>query len=1173
MKNSIFLGKNVKDDNDVIMYSGNQNVLTIGVNSQGNHNNIISKNLLNYKGSLVILDVDGVFYKETNKKRLELENKIIRIDPFKIIDDNTDKFNPLDNIQAECVDLFEEARELVDLFSLDNSNPRYIQLHNLLLGLIQSFISNPQKSANLYEIVKLLNEHDVKSNLSSLADKSSDQGSDLINQILGMKDWEDEETIIELKYELRNLNNDIIGSCINQTSFNINEIFTKNPTTVYIILPEERLKSHQIILKLWVGSFITITNNIKGKMNNPVLFLLEYIDSLGRFNKLENLLRQQSLLNIKFWTFWNSIRQVKEYLKKDWIDISTISGVVQFIGLNNRSFQIELEANLKNSFKRKIEYQNNEQIILIDEELLEASSFDDVRMVKNNNKLESNVVLGKKMYEEGSNNNFLTHFGNGNICTVSTLSSDSKEELIVENLINNNQSIIVLDLDGVYYSKIQRKIDKSNRNILRLDPFNICGESEDTFNPFDILQYANNDVENIIEDLLYSLVSLPTHSLPFWDIQQYYILQGIIKYLHEDEKKRCNLEELQNVIFNDDLIYNLAVILDTIGKRLHPNTYTYIANFLQEADKTRNAIIAGMFQYVEILNDSRVKESIGKTSFNLNNLFSNTSPLVFVIFPTSKFTSHQSLLKFWLRGFASFINCKKAIINSSVLLMLDSLHFQQIRPHDFFSFSLNHSKIKFWIFWNSIIEIQQYYNSDWVRFMNNIEVLQFLDFENKNSLAELSFLTGLSIPRLEKVNKKNQLLIINHELMLNIKNFDQNSTSYGIKTRKNSSYILLGKTKKQGKNYHFVTNSLFAKRNGSLFTIANRIGKKRESLILKNLYTNPQTKFILDIDGVYFSKTEKQTVDSLNKIVKLDPFRLCGAETDTFNPFDIVKFLSVNREDYLNDLVYSLFEMNEIDASFWTDLSKNLIYCSMFYLLERGKLTPFELRNLLIVDTNNILTEELEKSELNPQYKLRISEFLKDLEGLGDKSKSKIVDGSFHFFKELGTPTAFEATSSTSFEIKEMLDGEISTIFLIMPASKIKSHQNLIRLWIGAFTMLFTDAPKISTNPLLLILENINRLKGFDYLKNYLKMPFSSNIQFWIFWDNIIQFKEYFGDNWESTLKSGELVQFFDLHQSPSAKEVTKLFNSNKKILESISENENLLFFNKEINSLKLNNF
>jgi type IV secretion system protein VirD4 len=76
---------------------------------------------------------------------------------------------------------------------------------------------------------------------------------------------------------------------------------------------------------------------------------------------------------------------------------------------------------------------------------------------------------------------------------------------------------------------------------------------------------------------------------------------GVILYLcRRAGKSQPRFGEVVRTMRSDDVVYNLAVVLDTIGKRIHPVAYMNIAAFLQKADKERSGVISTLNSGLEL---------------------------------------------------------------------------------------------------------------------------------------------------------------------------------------------------------------------------------------------------------------------------------------------------------------------------------------------------------------------------------------------------------------------------------------------------------------------------------------------------------------------------------------------------------------------------------------------
>jgi type IV secretion system protein VirD4 len=94
----------------------------------------------------------------------------------------------------------------------------------------------------------------------------------------------------------------------------------KTPTTVYLILPPKRLRSHHIWLKLIVTAALMPLLDTVEKSPVPVLFALDEFAALGHMGIIEDNIAQMRGFGVKLHTIWQSVNQAKRIYPESWED-------------------------------------------------------------------------------------------------------------------------------------------------------------------------------------------------------------------------------------------------------------------------------------------------------------------------------------------------------------------------------------------------------------------------------------------------------------------------------------------------------------------------------------------------------------------------------------------------------------------------------------------------------------------------------------------------------------------------------------------------------------------------------------------------------------------------------------------------------------------------------------
>jgi type IV secretion system protein VirD4 len=106
----------------------------------------------------------------------------------------------------------------------------------------------------------------------------------------------------------------------------------------------------------------------------------------------------------------------------------------------------------------------------------------------------------------------------------------------------------------------------------------------------------------------------------FWQNEARSLLLGVILYLCAVPDKACSFGEVVRTMRSDDVVYSLAVVLDTIGKKIHPVSYMNIAAFLQKADKERSGVISTLNSGLELWANPLIDTGTASSDFDLQQL-------------------------------------------------------------------------------------------------------------------------------------------------------------------------------------------------------------------------------------------------------------------------------------------------------------------------------------------------------------------------------------------------------------------------------------------------------------------------------------------------------------------------------------------------------------------------
>lgn len=356
------------------------------------------------------------------------------------------------------------------------------------------------------------------------------------------------------------------------------------------------------------------------------------------------------------------------------------------------------------------------------------------------------------------------HYQNceGPIITFSPLLSKNSSLLLRHNLVHLHNSVVVVDTGGGdLYKKTKDFRNRLGHRIVTIDPFGVTGDAGDTFNPLDVLQGAKGAINDNLRVFVTDFMATNPrnkYTEPGSDGEgQLYrdfaidLVCGILLYLYAVPEKKFNLIQLRETLFGDDVVYNLAVVLDTLGRKIDPEAYQCIAAFLQRSDNVRQKTITTAQQYLTGFASKQTIESLSTTSFDLNAIQGSTPFSVYLILPPSKLEVFETLLRLWVSSLIQLTADADYGFDKKVLFLLDSASRTGDLP--FYQNTALNSKnrnIQLWTFWESLGELQKKFPLDWETILGDCSLLQAFDIQKPVVSQALAPVLGMTVDELRK---------------------------------------------------------------------------------------------------------------------------------------------------------------------------------------------------------------------------------------------------------------------------------------------------------------------------------------------------------------------------------------------------------------------------------------
>ncbi|MBD8526225.1 type IV secretory system conjugative DNA transfer family protein [Pseudoxanthomonas sp. CAU 1598] len=287
--------------------------------------------LLEYPGSALVLDIKGENYAVTASARSAMGHAVHLVDPFGVIaGGGSASFNPLDALDLAKPDVVGQVSALVDTLVVvganqdDNSAHFNDSARELVKGLIVYVRSLPEpERRTLGEVRRLLTlplttpaESDRESLLAHLSDMSADDALAFgvpARCANGFLSKEPKEASGVLSTALRHtafLDDPRVAAALSRSDFEFADL-KRQPMTVYVVMPPDRLTAQSRFLRALVGAALSAITANSDRPQYNVLFLLDEFAQLGRMQSIEDAISLVRGYGARFWLLVQDLSQLK----------------------------------------------------------------------------------------------------------------------------------------------------------------------------------------------------------------------------------------------------------------------------------------------------------------------------------------------------------------------------------------------------------------------------------------------------------------------------------------------------------------------------------------------------------------------------------------------------------------------------------------------------------------------------------------------------------------------------------------------------------------------------------------------------------------------------------------------------------------------------------------------
>ena len=337
---------------DAISYNGERHLLLFGPNGTGKGTRFLIPNLLTIKDrSIVVVDPKGELAAVTADYRRTIGD-VVMLNPFNVLGLGSEGFNPLAALDPQSPTFYDDTAALGEaLIKNESKDPHWSEsAQGLMVALIMWVKLLYGDKANLEIVRELLTAAETVETFIGENGRPHER-------ITGGLRYTATQMVLDGGYEIASL----AGRFANRETNELSSIrstgdtqtrwllsrpmrddlkkpgvdFRKlkdRPTTIYVILPAERMRTHSTWLRLVVVSALRALYRPGGLRT---LFMIDEMPALGHLGPLEDAFGLVRGYHVQIAGFCQDLAQLKALYNERWESFLANAGVVQSFAPND----------------------------------------------------------------------------------------------------------------------------------------------------------------------------------------------------------------------------------------------------------------------------------------------------------------------------------------------------------------------------------------------------------------------------------------------------------------------------------------------------------------------------------------------------------------------------------------------------------------------------------------------------------------------------------------------------------------------------------------------------------------------------------------------------------------------------------------------------------------------
>jgi type IV secretion system protein VirD4 len=312
---------------------------------------------------------------------------------------------------------------------------------------------------------------------------------------------------------------------------------------------------------------------------------------------------------------------------------------------------------------------------------------------------------------------------------------------------------------------------------------------------------------------------------------------------------------------------------------------------------------------------------------------------------------------------------------------------------------------------------------------------------------------------------------------------------------------------------------------------------KGVSCVIPFLFTCEESCFVLDVkDGELARITAEGRRKMGRKVYIIDPYHCVTKTPATLNPVEFIDKNSPYALDDSREIAAEIVERKEEkgDGVHFLDNAEAAIASVTAMVAEFAEADQKSLQTVCDIVSNPHRWEKaIEVMTTSDAQQGMLARMGGNLMHLKDRELASTMTTIARFLRFLATPAIAASTSTSSFDPKEILDGN-TDVYCVLPSDRVATLSPLLRLWTGTF--LRTALRAKGKNRIHFVCDEAGSSLGkMDQLLTALTVGRSAGIRLQLYYQDLGQLQKCWPDGGDQTLLANCSTLWFGTNEQKTA--------------------------------------